>query len=107
MRRDFDITQVIGAGGMVAALKRKGWTGTDIAEHVGILKEHRLKDLDGFAGGQLSRLEGTPLYAVMLEMTALRYMLGGDHGSDGDKAQVYCMHGYAQAVCNSCLRGMR
>ncbi len=106
MRRDFDWGETIGAAGLVAALKRLGYSGEDIRDHAALLKEHRYADLDRFSGGELAKAKGTPAYPVLLEATALRCIVAERHvGAAIRPEQVHCPHGYAQAMCARCMRG--
>ena len=60
---------------MYAECWNAGWSGTDLKEFVEAHKTKRYGELNRFAGGELSKLEGTPLFPIMLEATAIRYAL--------------------------------
>jgi len=77
VQREIDWAKVLGLSATVGRVKQGGgWTGEDLKAHTTFLKEHRLQELNRFAGGELTKLEGSSLYPLMLEATALRYVLG-------------------------------
>ncbi len=98
--------RALGIDEMYAALSRGGWTGADLKEYVGTLKAERFDALDSLAGGELTRQSGTPLYAVFVEMTALRFVLAEEEKKDGRRhlSLVKCPHGFVGA-CRACERG--
>lgn len=70
-----DLGRALGANFMVVKLYRRGWTGEQVREFTEDLKGDGIEVLERFAGGALAEIKGTPLYPVMLELTAIRYAL--------------------------------
>lgn len=73
MDRGFDMGEVLGVTLTANRAFKLGWKGSDLKEFVEDAKENSYSDLDSFAGGELEALRGTPLFSVMLEITAIRY----------------------------------
>lgn len=96
-------SDILGLDGLHAGLRRAGWAKDDLRYHVVNLKRHRFRELDAFAGGELTKLEGTPLYEVMVEATALRVALGNDAVEDNSFIPT-CPHGFQQIRCNRCIK---
>lgn len=96
---------MLAAEDMTAALYRAGWTADDLKEFVWLHKYKAFEKLDTFAGGALSELKGTPLFNVMLEVTAIRFALEKTSGR-GVLVAVpdSCPHGYRQERCHQCIR---
>ena len=89
---------------MVISLKKAGWTGADIQQHVKDLKTHGIEELDRFAGGELRPLKGRAIYPVLLEMTALRLAMHRTRAGSLRVAPTECPHGYRMSACNTCTR---
>ena len=72
-----------------------------------LLKTEGLEALDRFSGGELSRLQGRPLYPPLLEATAIRYTLHRTE-REGNLASAAapseCPHGYRMTMCNTCRK---
>ena len=70
-----DLVRALGVYEMTAALFKAGWSGEELKDFVEIHKGEGFATLDRFSGGSLSEMKGTPLFSVMLEITAIRYAL--------------------------------
>lgn len=76
--------EVVGVRSITAHLFRMGWTGADLKEFVDRHKREHMNLLEHFSGGALAEQEGTPLYPLMVEVTALRYALEKTKPDFGD-----------------------
>lgn len=101
-----DLARVLAADDMVHALKRAGWTGEDIKQHVTDLKtsEAGFAELDTFSGGELSKMAGRPSYPLMLELTALRFAMHKTQAGGARAVPPECPHGFRMMQCNRCRR---
>ncbi len=106
MSNNVRMDRALGLDAMIMRLKKAGWTGEDLVAETTLLKNEGYKELDRFADGELSKLKGTPLYPLLLEATAIRYML---HKTERESAVTSvnapseCPHGYRMVNCNLCL----